>query len=128
MSFLRGIARGVARGVGRNLGRGLLRGVKRVGGGILKGARKVTDVARKGLDVVDRLKNVPIIGDLVQKAEDAIPISGLIRGGVVAADQAVGAGEALARGDVKGAVSRGRGAIETGFQVRDEARSLARRR
>jgi len=104
-----------------------LSGLRRLGGNVLRGisrvARPVVSTLKGVRDTINRVRNMPVVGDIVRTAEQFIPENirrgvGLASQGLDVADSAVGAVDSLARGDVRGAVSAGRQAFQGGQRLR----------
>ena len=108
MSFLKGL---------KKFGRGLLGGLKGAGKGVLKVGRKAVDGVNRALSILDKAKNIPVIGEYAKLAEN-IPQVQLLRAGVGLADAGIGTGEALQRGDFGGAIRQGRETAQRGVDLR----------
>jgi hypothetical protein len=62
---------------------------------------KPLDLVSKGLEFTDKLKDIPVIGGIAEKALDATPVGKVLN----AVETGVGAASALAKGDVMGVVN-----------------------
>ena len=103
--------------------RGLRRAGRKALRGVTGGARKVINTAKRVRDVYNKVRDAPIIGNVVRAGENLVPPHirkkvEMASRGLDVADNLVGAGERLARGDVRGAFNQGRQGISQGLALR----------